>query len=154
MSETLKVCKHNMPDPCNYCELQKQITALTDMYKQLSIEVAGIQDRNLHMIDGFEKLKESEEWCVDRIQGLFRWRNDRNDKINNMMEFETSLLVKIDSLNGSIDKLEDKIDSHKQKNPHKCPVCEGTKKIQFKLPAGGYWDNQCEICKGEGIVWG
>ena len=40
------------------------------------------------------------------------------------------------------------------KKPHKCPVCDGKSKIQFTLPAGGYWEDQCKSCQGTGIVWG
>lgn len=40
---------------------------------------------------------------------------------------------------------------YKEKKPHKCPVCEGTRVCHSK-DSGLSW--QCESCEGKGIVWG
>jgi protein associated with RNAse G/E len=42
----------------------------------------------------------------------------------------------------------------KESIPYKCPVCDGSTKSLFHLPAGGYWEDICKSCDGKGIVWG
>lgn len=42
------------------------------------------------------------------------------------------------------------------KNPHKCPVCEGSRYINQRLNSmvNGVDKDKCVACEGKGIVWG
>ena len=41
-----------------------------------------------------------------------------------------------------------------EKKPFKCLPCEGSTKTQYRLPGGGYWEENCKSCDGKGIIWG
>jgi len=57
-SDSLECCEHLVHEslPCHLCKLQKQITALTDMYKELSPIIAGYQDHRIRQIDENRKI--------------------------------------------------------------------------------------------------
>ena len=40
------------------------------------------------------------------------------------------------------------------KRPHKCPICEGTGKVQVAGNTTAILTTACHGCDGKGIVWG
>jgi len=57
--EQVKYCEHGINialQECLFCKMQKQITALTDMYKHLSLMVARCQDHHIRQIDENRKI--------------------------------------------------------------------------------------------------
>lgn len=97
------ICDHGLNpalQPCHLCTLHKQIMALTDMYKDLSIRVMANHDFKLRQIDENRKLSKR----VDEIDSKLRaWDED--------LEYLDSM-----KLPKRIEKLEEKI-SEKYAHP-------------------------------------
>lgn len=133
------------------------------------------------VLDLEERLKkiESSQLAHELDPKVWKFVSDRLDKLEstqleNRMH-ESSILMRLKTLEAKwgnplierMDKLEKQVSNWEEefyfiqgkvrdrdKRPYKCPVCEGKGKINLVLPAGGYWENNCNSCKGDGIVWG
>lgn len=164
-TETMSLCIHGVPIKfeCVKCmenkniecikfyneqrlkELESQIKALIEMYKDLICRVAGFSDHLIKQIDENRKISRR----LDDIVGMFA-------KDSCKLESE---IIRLDKKFDDLEKLfydeKEKFRSN-DKKPYKCPVCEGNgcmnkylneekKLIAFKI---------CNSCEGKGIIWG
>ena len=81
--------------------------------------------------------------AIEKLEILSKFNHDKTE----------DLQCQINELERIIKEFEKMIRKDKL-SPFKCPICEGKCKIQFTLPAGGYWEDKCMPCEGKGIVWG
>lgn len=140
---------HTSRQRCIHCELQRQITALTDMYKELSIRVVGFHDHKLRQIDENRKISKR----VDELDAAYK------------VDFEVAKDIIFESArtHASILKCEKGLKDLEQlfydekakfrcndKKPYKCPLCDG--KGGFYI--SGTMDSVCYLCESKGIVWG
>ncbi|SRR5258708_6419042 len=95
-------------------------------------------------------------------------RNELNDIQDRNIYFS----MMIGRLDKRIEEIEEFFHMNWKHNsrPHKCPVCEGSrfnkpelKTVDAKMSIDGveckaadtiYWKSICNVCEGEGIVWG
>lgn len=116
-------------------KLIDKIDELQDSYRGLFHEFNYLDER----IKKLEKYKS----LIDHLNdGRHEWIGSVNDVIRKIEVVEELLNKKIDAIRDS------------SKKPHRCPVCKGKGKIQYTLPVGGYWEDNCKPCEGKGIVWG
>lgn len=92
------------------------------------------------------------ELHIDPIKETIDKLEESQKNINEKIVAMSPLVKRIEELEKDNKFLFECIDVLKKK-PHKCPVCEGTSKIKFTLPAGGYWEDQCKSCQGKGVIW-
>jgi hypothetical protein len=97
------LCEHDVDinrQKFHLCELHKQIIALTDIYKGLSISIVGYQDFKIRQIDENRKLS------------------------RRLDELENGLIKRVGILGRALHELSE--DNHKlRKIPYKCPICYG-----------------------------
>lgn len=160
-------CEHGKElrkEQCHLCEVKKQIMALTDMYKELSVRVVGFHDFKLRQIDANSKLdkkmqlmKEDIGKCVtfdvvhSHRQMVETWQAGCEQLINGINlrldEIENGLIKRVGILGQALHELSQ--DNHKlRKTPHKCPLCDGCG-VSGELALA-----YCQACEGKGIVWG
>lgn len=131
----MPVCEHIVPvkfqcPKCNPLTLEKQIESLTDMYKHLSISIAGYQDHKVRQIDENRKISE------------------RMDLFNADM---IALSGRIGYLDSCIEKFIKENERNCDRKPFKCPICEGKGKF---WPEGVIGYDRCDSCEGRGYIWG
>lgn len=113
----------------------------------LRVPINGIHGD--HLCDIVQQLKKSFNFALSEIQNEFH----KCDKINK------ERLDEIDEFN----KLQTRYNNLSK--PFKCPVCDGSGKIQIPTPfhsnanqvssdALGRYFIQCKTCEGKRIVWG
>lgn len=74
---TMKRCNHGLiAHDCDMCQAQKQIKALTEMYKDLSCIVAGFSDHRIRQIDENRKISRR----VDELELQIDNKSDKVDK--------------------------------------------------------------------------
>jgi hypothetical protein len=123
-------CEHGKElrkEQCHLCELKRQVMALTDMYKELSVRVMAQHEFKLRQIDENQMVAQK---ILEINETLKAWDED--------FEYLDSL-----KLPKRISKLE-----KNNKIPHKCPLCDGCG------VAGELALTHCNSCQGTGIVWG
>lgn len=133
VKDSLEVCEHSIHInlPCQLCKLQKQIIALTDMYKSLSCSVAGFQDHKIRQIDENRKISKRMDELGTKFEYFMQNSSfNLNISVNEPMPGELKPMV--------------------NKVPHKCPVCNG----YGGTIISGTIDEYCHACEGKGIVWG
>lgn len=178
-------CEHGKEvrkEQCHLCDIKRQIMALTDMYKELSVRVCGFHDHKLRQIDENKKISAK----VDEIIKLFLKGDSQLEddviRIERKIEKLEQQTVNISLLHSSnqghetwkrgcevlisgiqkelmeLKRFQDI--THEQyknrKSPHKCPVCEG---IGINCDIGEIRglpikSDKCHSCEGKGIVWG
>lgn len=137
---------HTSRQRCIYCELQKQITALTDMYKSLSIQVAAHHEHKLRQIDENRKISrrvdetdhiancqgESISIIIKNLNKLEREleSNHLTQELNpQVWKFVTERIDKLEKLESKFADFMQKSILNCEKRPFKCPVCNGEIKI-------------------------
>lgn len=139
--------KDSRKEICHLCDIHKQIMALTDMYKSLSVRVMGQHDFKLNQIDENRKLDKKIDNIVSQLKA---WDED--------LEYLDSMKLpkRIEKLEKQIANweeefyfLKDKLRCY-DKKPHKCPLCDGLGGTKIS----GTIDEYCNVCDGKGIVWG
>lgn len=82
VKDSMEVCEHliHINLPCELCKLQKQITTLTNMYKDFKLHVAGFHDHKVRQIDENRKISrrvdEIDHWKKG-IMGNIRFAADK-----------------------------------------------------------------------------
>lgn len=158
---------------CVYClnertkKLELEIKSLTEMYKHLSISIAGYQDHKNRQIDENRKISrrvdEILEICIrqltDRIEKLESPDNDEPNHVLKMHERIDFILNKLKSVEKSISNWEEEFYFLQNKirspdsNPHKCPVCDGKGSFKKEVEPRVISFEVCISCMGKGIVW-
>lgn len=156
MSESLSRCKHGYlvklgpMNGCDHCHNEHRLNIL---------------ESEINILKSYDKFKKDED--DKRITELERKNIDHQIKriadlekksisievfhtSNQCLEtWKTGCEVLIDNIHKKLYELETQ-----SKKPFKCPVCEGSRKESFNLPAGGYYEQDCKSCEGKGIIWG
>lgn len=177
------ICEHGFytaRERCIHCELQKQITALTDTYKSLSIQAAAHHEHKLRQIDENRKVSRRVD---EHEEGLIIHKNKLIDLDKRIYELEKAykadyevakdIIFQGAQTHASILKCEKGLKDLEQlfydekdkfrcndKKPHTCPVCGGSgcgKEIYNISVDGvnmGTKNHPCHSCDGKGIVWG
>jgi hypothetical protein len=111
--------------------------------------------------DELRKFQERHTWQVDENRKVSRCIDDLENRLkilesNHLGQQLDQQVCKF--LNDKVEKLESELSLAKvwgsrsfPQQPHKCPVCDGTR-ICHSKDSGLSW--QCQSCDGKGIVWG
>ena len=85
VKDQYECCEHLLLKslPCYLCKLQDQITALTNMYKELSIRVVAQHDFKLRQIDENRKISRRVDE-IERFQGIthLQYKNSLEHKFH------------------------------------------------------------------------
>jgi uncharacterized coiled-coil protein SlyX len=152
-------------------KLESQLNALTEMYKHLSISIAGLQDHHVRQIDENRKVSNHLDSLDESLENYREYRTGIEDLGTNVM-YLNERIEKLESNNIDKqremfhDKFLEKMSEFISDKPHKCPNCGGMGEfkndeifpgVRFKttqrLDATGCYD-MCKSCEGKGIVWG
>lgn len=148
-------CEHGKQlrkEQCHLCDIKREIIALTDMYKSLSIQVASQHEFKLNQIDlngylesSVDKLKNNQNTHSMDLQFLHQCNHSRSSEIKDLQEpikrlesFDKSNTEILQNHRDSIEDLQKQITTWeeefyflKQKirfteeKPYKCPICNG-----------------------------
>jgi hypothetical protein len=151
-------CEHGKEvrkEQCHLCDIKRQITALTDMYKSLSVRVVAQHEFKLNQVDANKIMDKKVDDIISKLEA---WNDDleyldslslpkRINKLEEIIKDNPGLISRIGILGQALHELSE--ENHKlRKIPHKCPLCEECG------VAGELVLTHCQACEGKGIVWG
>lgn len=136
-----------------YMEICERLNKIEKWKKELLVNYGNIKD--IHsVIQRLENLENLHNKIYERIERLELEVNCDKNKSNWQIEIEE----KIKELNRLINSIKESYNNlcapSLRKEPHKCPVCNGTTKRLLELPGGNFFNDPCKSCNGKGIVWG
>lgn len=146
-------------------QLDVVVNSLTEMYKQLSINVAGFYDNKTRQfadnIKISKKIDDLEEKIVEvNSSHVGNHIIQLNENVK-MIERIEKLESKVDSINFLPDLINRAIKIFQDNDglkPHKCPVCNGNgnhliDSVEEYLKHDSSRIRKCEPCEGKGIVF-
>ena len=81
--------------------------------------------------------------CMNCIGHVFSYRSDT-----------PTLLQRIEKLESKLDALVSKSEVEHQKQPFKCPICNGKGSIRKEVEPRVLKLEFCNACTGKGVIWG
>jgi hypothetical protein len=98
---------------------------------------------------------------LDKLEGLFLRMDHHEASLQRKWQANTELSQRLSEIEDLVNAIRGSYNNlcapSLKQIPHKCPVCDGNKKVLDKLcsftNAGVHYRN-CGSCEGKGIVWG
>lgn len=160
---TENLCKHRVTLGTEECQLCTLENAVNELYASLNNRIEGLHANKLQQIDLNKRAEKKFEELENKIDCEIEIRKDFIELIGvRIVRVEDFQDVDFNKLRKRIDKIEDLQNGMLHtpnlvwtkycKAPFKCPVCDGSGKVQH--PIYGLLMCECDACQSKGIVWG
>jgi DNA repair exonuclease SbcCD ATPase subunit len=158
-----KLCVHGIrinEQQCYFCEINHKINLLDS-------KISSLIDHKIRQIDENRKISKHMDMVDLSIKIQCDIREFFYKKIKELekkQKFLETNSEKIQRLESEIDELERLVNAIKEsynslcasslrREPHKCPICDGTGKHAKVLPSMSPIYLDCKSCDGKGILW-
>jgi hypothetical protein len=162
--ETLSLCIHGKPLKFNNCD---QCANIIDNYAALNNRIEALHEHKIRQIDENRKISGRIDELQNNVANTINDSLDRIEKLEDFHEkFKDVLKADINSVQQIMDGVYKRLDELEEcvnriteddmkvgRQPHKCPVCNGTTIIPDFMSGNCILKNvDCQSCD-KGIVW-